>query len=63
VRRERTVRHLEGKPTVRQVYAIARLLCARADEEWPETREQASQLIEQLRDGEEAETGSPRIPG
>jgi hypothetical protein len=53
VRRERTVRNLEGQPTVRQIYAIARLLCAQADEEWPETREQASELIERLRDGDE----------
>jgi hypothetical protein len=53
VKRERAVRHLEGKPTVRQIYAVARLLCAQADEQWPETREQASELIERLREGEE----------
>ena len=51
--RERAVRRLEGKPTVRQIYAIARLLCAQTDEEWPETREQASELIERLRDEDE----------
>jgi hypothetical protein len=55
MKRERTVRNLEGKPTVRQIYAIARLLCAQADEEWPETREHASELIERLRDGDESE--------
>jgi len=50
VRRERSVRHPEGKPTIRQVYAIARLLLAEAGEAWPENREEASELIERLRD-------------
>jgi len=50
VRRERSVRHPEGKPTIRQVYAIARLLLAEAGEGWPENREEASELIERLRD-------------
>jgi hypothetical protein len=53
VRRERTVRNLEGKPTVRQIYAIARLLLAEAGEGWPETREEASELIERLRERED----------
>jgi len=38
-----------GKPTVRQVYALAAVLCERAGEEFPETREAASELIERLR--------------
>jgi len=53
VRRERSVRHPEGKPTVRQVYAIARLLLADAGEAWPGNREEASELIERLRDRED----------
>ncbi|MDQ3821969.1 MAG: hypothetical protein M3321_01850 [Actinomycetota bacterium] len=39
----------EGKPTVRQVYALAAALCERAGEEWPATRADASELIERLR--------------
>jgi hypothetical protein len=50
VRPERSVRHPEGKPTIRQVYAIARLLLADAGEGWPANREEASELIERLRD-------------
>jgi len=38
-----------GKPTIRQVYALAAALCERAGEEFPETRESASELIERLR--------------
>ena len=38
-----------GKPTVRQVYAIAAELCERMGEEFPESREAASELIERLR--------------
>jgi hypothetical protein len=38
-----------GKPTVRQVYALAAALCALCDERFPETRDEASQLIERLR--------------
>jgi hypothetical protein len=53
VRRERSVRHPEGKPTIRQVYAIARLLLADAGEAWPANREEASELIERLRDADE----------
>jgi hypothetical protein len=44
------------QPTVRQVYALAAALCERADEEFPETREAASELIERLR----IETGHPQ---
>jgi hypothetical protein len=36
-------------PTVRQVYALAAALCERAGEEFPETREDASETIERLR--------------
>ncbi len=36
-------------PTVRQVYALARVLCDKAGEQFPETRERASELIERLR--------------
>jgi hypothetical protein len=44
-----------GKPTVRQVYALAAALCERAGEEFPETGEAASELIERLR----IESGHP----
>jgi hypothetical protein len=37
------------KPTVRQVYALAVELCERAGEDFPTTREAASELIERLR--------------
>jgi hypothetical protein len=40
---------MEAKVTVRQVYALAAALCERAGEEFPETREAASELIERLR--------------
>jgi hypothetical protein len=50
VARGRTVRNPESKPTIRQVYAIARLLLAEAGEGWPANREEASELIERLRD-------------
>ena len=39
----------EARPTVPQVYALAAALCARADERFPETRAEASALIERLR--------------
>jgi hypothetical protein len=38
-----------GKPTVRQIYALAAALCERAGEEFPESRDAASELIERLR--------------
>jgi hypothetical protein len=38
-----------ASPTVRQVYALAAALCERAGEEFPETREGASETIERLR--------------
>jgi hypothetical protein len=38
-----------SKATVRQVYALAAALCEHAGEEFPETREAASELIERLR--------------
>ena len=43
------------KPTVRQVYALAAALCERAGQEFPETRDAASELIERLR----VESGHP----
>ena len=43
------------KPTVRQLIALAAVLCERADEPFPETRLEASELIERLR----LETGHP----
>jgi hypothetical protein len=45
----------DGKPTVRQIYALAAVLCERADEAFPETRDEASELIERLR----LESGHP----
>ncbi len=50
---------MNDKATVRQVYALAAVLCERAGEEFPETREAASELIERLR----IETGhtAPRL--
>lgn len=45
----------EGKPTVRQVYALAAALCERNGEEFPESRAAASELIERLR----TENGHP----
>jgi hypothetical protein len=43
-------------PTVRQVYALAAALCERMGEEFPETREAASETIERLR----IENGHPQ---
>jgi hypothetical protein len=40
---------VNGRPTIRQVYALAAALCERAGEEFPETRDDASELIERLR--------------
>jgi hypothetical protein len=53
VRRERSLQHRDGKPTIGQVYAIARLLLVDAGEAWPTNHEQASELIERLRDRDE----------
>ena len=39
----------DAPPTVRQVYALAAVLCQMADEEFPNDREAASQLIERFR--------------
>ena len=39
----------ERRPTVPQVYALAAALCERAGERFPETRADASELIERLR--------------
>jgi hypothetical protein len=46
----------EQKPTVRQVYALAAVLCEQGGEEFPETLEAASELIEPLR----IEAGHPQ---
>ena len=42
-------------PTVRQIYALAAALCERSGEEFPTSREAASEAIERLR----AENGHP----
>ena len=44
-----------NRPTTRQVYALAAALCERAGEGFPETRAEASELIERLR----IESGHP----
>ena len=44
------------RPTVRQVYALAAVLCEKQGEEFPETRADASELIERLR----GEVGHPQ---
>ena len=46
---------MRGKPTVRQVYALAAALCERTGESFPETFDEASELIERLR----LESGHP----
>ncbi len=53
MRPERSLRRPDGKPTVRQVYVIARLLLTEAGEAWPANREEASDLIERLRERNE----------
>jgi hypothetical protein len=50
VRPARSLRNPDGKPTIRQVYAIARLLLAETGERWPANREEASELIDRLRE-------------
>jgi hypothetical protein len=39
----------DAPPTVKQVYALAAVLCQMVDEEFPKDRENASQLIERFR--------------
>lgn len=48
-----------GKPTIRQIYALAAVLCTMCDERFPETKDEASELIERFR----RETGhdQPRL--
>jgi hypothetical protein len=41
--------HAHVPPTVRQVYALAAVLCQLCDEEFPEDRDGASELIERFR--------------
>jgi hypothetical protein len=50
---KRSVSKTEAKPTIRQVYAIARALLKDAGEAWPQTREEASELIDRLRERED----------
>jgi len=45
----------DARPTIRQIYALAAALCERLGEEFPETRGDASELIERLR----TENGHP----
>ena len=59
MRPERSVRRPEGKPTIRRVYAIARLLLAATGERWPANREEASELIERLRELDEERGPEP----
>ena len=40
---------VDSKPTTRQVYALAAVLCQLCDETFPATRERASELIERFR--------------
>ena len=40
---------MDHRPTVRQIYALAAALCERAGEAFPETFDEASELIERLR--------------
>jgi len=39
----------QAPPTTRQIYALAAVLCARYGQDFPETRGDASRLIERLR--------------
>jgi hypothetical protein len=39
----------DAPPTVRQVYALAAVLCGMVDEEFPKDRDTASRLIERFR--------------
>ena len=40
---------MDSRPTVRQVYALAAVLCAHAGKSFPESFVEASELIERLR--------------
>jgi hypothetical protein len=46
----------QEKPSVKQVYALAAALCERMGEEFPESKLEASDLIQRLWD----ENGDPR---
>jgi hypothetical protein len=53
------------RPTVKQVYALAAALCQRHGESFPETRSQASETIERLRNeggGADREASPHRSP-
>jgi len=41
--------HPNAPPTVRQIYALAAVLCELCDETFPRDRESASELIERFR--------------
>jgi hypothetical protein len=47
---------VDAKPSVKQVYALAAALCERMGEEFPESKLDASELIQRLWD----ENGDPR---
>ena len=46
------------RPTVKQIYALAAALCERNGEQFPESKAEASELIERLR----RENGDPPQP-
>ena len=56
--RSRTSVPVRDQPTVKQVYALAAALCEQAGESFPETKTDASELIERIR----AENGRPDAP-
>ena len=56
-----TFRRPDAPPTFKQVYAIAHELCEQVGEEWPETREQASELIARLREEGGGESSSEAV--
>ena len=48
-RDEREPRRRQKPPTVKQVYALAAALCTFTGQEFPRTREEATDLIERIR--------------
>jgi hypothetical protein len=53
----------EAPPTVKQVYATAAALCEGADEQFPTTRGEASELIRKLRGEPPVADPRPSIEG
>jgi hypothetical protein len=51
-----TVKRTGDRPTAKQVYAIAHALVEIAGVQWPETRGDASTLLQQLREQRDAVT-------